>query len=107
VTTTSVPALKVVPNFRYRMTKLMQLLTLLVTFLSFWMTVYTDRVNTGEARLGLLWSPVLLLVIFGLYSVITIGYRVMTFNDCEEASKELQQQIGEARADLRSKGFLF
>ena len=33
--------------------------------------------------------------------------RVATFNDCEAASKELQRQIGEAREDLRSKGFNF
>ena len=34
-------------------------------------------------------------------------FRVATFNDCEDASKELQRQIGEAREDLRSKGFNF
>jgi dolichyl-phosphate mannosyltransferase polypeptide 3 len=33
--------------------------------------------------------------------------RVATFNDCEEAAAELQQQISEAREDLRSKGFKF
>ena len=33
--------------------------------------------------------------------------RVATFNDCEEAAKELQQQISEAREDLRGKGFNF
>ena len=32
-------------------------------------------------------------------------FRVATFNDCEDTSKELQRQIGEAREDLRSKGF--
>ena len=33
--------------------------------------------------------------------------RVATFNDCEEAAKELQEQISEAREDLRKKGFNF
>lgn len=33
--------------------------------------------------------------------------RVFTFNDCEEAAKELQVEISEAREDLRSKGFNF
>ena len=33
--------------------------------------------------------------------------RVATFNDCEEAARELQQQISEAREDLRKKGFNF
>ncbi|KAM6959553.1 dolichol-phosphate mannosyltransferase subunit 3 [Aplochiton taeniatus] len=48
--------------------------------------------------------PVYLLVLFGCYSIATIGYRVATFNDCEEAAKELQTQIAEAKADLRKKG---
>ena len=39
--------------------------------------------------------------------VLTVSCRVATFNDCEEAAKELQQQISEAREDLRSKGFNF
>ena len=67
-----------------------------------------------------------MVVLFGLYSVITIayrynkinvffliiqisyhGFRVATFNDCEAASEELQKQILEAREDLRMKGFSF
>lgn len=48
--------------------------------------------------------PVYLLVVFGCYSLATVGYRVATFNDCEEASKELQDQIKEAKEDLRRKG---
>ena len=37
----------------------------------------------------------------------TIAYIVATFNDSEEASKELQIQMGEARKYLRRKGFNF
>ncbi|KAM3596321.1 uncharacterized protein V6R79_012359 [Siganus canaliculatus] len=48
--------------------------------------------------------PLYLLVSFGCYSLATVGYRVATFNDCEEAAKELQEQIKEAREDLRKKG---
>ncbi|KAL0962553.1 hypothetical protein UPYG_G00341650 [Umbra pygmaea] len=48
--------------------------------------------------------PVYLLVVFGCYSLATVGYRVATFNDCEEASIELQAQIMEAKEDLRRKG---
>ena len=55
----------------------------------------------------ILWTPLMIVVLFGFYSVLTIAYRVATFNDCEEASKELQKQIGEAREDLRRKGFNF
>lgn len=48
--------------------------------------------------------PVYLLVVFGCYSLATVGYRVATFNDCEDAAKELQAQIKEAKADLKKKG---
>ncbi|KAK2920970.1 hypothetical protein Q8A73_000455 [Channa argus] len=48
--------------------------------------------------------PLYLLVSFGCYSLATVGYRVATFNDCEEAAKELQEQIKEAQEDLRKKG---
>ncbi|XP_029918918.1 dolichol-phosphate mannosyltransferase subunit 3 [Myripristis murdjan] len=48
--------------------------------------------------------PLYLLVTFGCYSLATVGYRVATFNDCEEAAKELQEQIKEAKEDLRKKG---
>ncbi|KAJ8354816.1 hypothetical protein SKAU_G00223830 [Synaphobranchus kaupii] len=51
--------------------------------------------------------PVYLLMVFGCYSLATVGYRVATFNDCEDAAKELQAQIIEARADLEKKGLKF
>ncbi|XP_015229160.1 PREDICTED: dolichol-phosphate mannosyltransferase subunit 3 [Cyprinodon variegatus] len=51
------------------------------------------------------WSmPLYLLVSFGCYSLATVGYRVATFNDCDEAARELQEQIKEAKEDLRKKG---
>lgn len=42
-----------------------------------------------------------------LYAVITVLYRVFTFNDCPEAAAEIQKQIDEAKADLSAKGFKF
>ncbi|XP_016133446.1 dolichol-phosphate mannosyltransferase subunit 3-like isoform X2 [Sinocyclocheilus anshuiensis] len=48
--------------------------------------------------------PVYLLVAFGCYSLAAVGYRVATFNDCEDAAKELQAQIKEAKEDLKKKG---
>lgn len=48
--------------------------------------------------------PVYLLVVFGCYCLATVGYRVATFNDCEDAARELQAQIQEAKKDLKKKG---
>lgn len=42
-----------------------------------------------------------------VYAVITVLYRVFTFNNCPEAAEELQNQIKEAREDLTKKGFTF
>lgn len=48
--------------------------------------------------------PLYLLVSFGCFSLATVGYRVATFNDCEEAAKELKEQIKEAQEDLKKRG---
>ncbi|NXH10616.1 DPM3 mannosyltransferase, partial [Bucco capensis] len=58
-------------------------------------------------RQALLPLPVYLLVTFGCYSLATVGYRLATFNDCEEAAAELQEQISAARADLSRRGLRF
>ena len=42
-----------------------------------------------------------------ILQLVNVMIRVATFNDCEDAAKELQLQISEAREDLRSKGFNF
>lgn len=51
--------------------------------------------------------PIYALIVFGCYSLATIGYRVATFNDCVEASESLKQEINDARQDLSKKGFKF
>lgn len=49
-------------------------------------------------------SPIIFVILFGLYAVTVVLYRVFTFNNCEEAAKELQEQIVEAKRDLQEKG---
>ncbi|KAM6309424.1 dolichol-phosphate mannosyltransferase subunit 3 [Podargus strigoides] len=61
----------------------------------------------AQYRQALLPLPVYLLVAFGCYSLATVGYRLATFNDCEEAAAELQEHISMARADLRRRGLRF
>ncbi|EDW14584.1 dolichol-phosphate mannosyltransferase subunit 3 [Drosophila mojavensis] len=51
--------------------------------------------------------PLVLLVLFGIYSAWIVLYRTFTFNDCPSAAKELQLEILEARKDLIAKGFKF
>ncbi|XP_034137570.1 dolichol-phosphate mannosyltransferase subunit 3 [Drosophila guanche] len=68
-------------------------------------TVQTQFTSKYLLQIQLL--PLLLLVLFGVYSVWTVLYRTFTFNDCPEAAKELQSEILEARKDLIAKGFRF
>merc|ERR1712168_1728287 len=51
--------------------------------------------------------PIYLIIVFGLYSLSVIAYRVATFTDCTEDALELKRQIIEAKQDLLSKGFVF
>ncbi|XP_039219252.1 dolichol-phosphate mannosyltransferase subunit 3 isoform X1 [Crotalus tigris] len=93
------------------MTKLLQWLGSLAILGSIWAALMLDLV--GQHPLSpswrqLLWPlPIYLLVMFGCYSLGVVGYRLATFNDCQEASLELQAQIREARADLARRGMKF
>jgi len=89
-------------------TKLFEWCTAAAVFVAVWLSLLMGKLgNIDEHRDLVLASPILLVAIFGLYSVAVIAYRVLTFNDCEEAAAELQKQISEAREDLRNKGFKF
>uniref|UniRef100_A0A8D2ZNW1 Dolichol-phosphate mannosyltransferase subunit 3 n=1 Tax=Scophthalmus maximus TaxID=52904 RepID=A0A8D2ZNW1_SCOMX len=89
------------------MTKLQQWLLGVSLVVAVWAVVTFDLLDLRLSRTyrEVAWPmPLYLLVSFGCYSLATVGYRVATFNDCEEAALELQQQIQEAREDLRKRG---
>merc|ERR1712142_598075 len=93
-----------------RMTKLMQWLLVACIYGSLYCAVLGDVLPvqlTHNARMGVVISPVILVILFGVYSVVTILYRVATFNDCEDAAAELKEQIRMAKEDLTSKGMKF
>ncbi|KAF9528122.1 dolichol-phosphate mannosyltransferase subunit 3 [Crepidotus variabilis] len=48
--------------------------------------------------------PWWLLVSFGAYSLVSIGWGLLTLRECPEAYNELMSEIAEAKNDLRSKG---
>ncbi|XP_041823170.1 dolichol-phosphate mannosyltransferase subunit 3 [Melanotaenia boesemani] len=89
------------------MTKLMQWLSGVSLLGAIWALVTFDllELSLPQTYKEVAWPmPLYLLVSFGCFSLATVGYRVATFNDCEDAAKELQQQIKEAKEDLRKKG---
>ncbi|XP_038624575.1 dolichol-phosphate mannosyltransferase subunit 3 [Tachyglossus aculeatus] len=92
------------------MTKLAQWLWAVALLGSAWAAL---TLGPGGRALPLPWHQILgplpayLLVVTGCYALGTVGYRVARFNDCEDAARELQAQIREARADLGRKGLRF
>ncbi|XP_024153944.1 dolichol-phosphate mannosyltransferase subunit 3 [Oryzias melastigma] len=89
------------------MTKLMQWLFGVSLLGTLWALVSFDLLDwkVPHTYREVAWPmPLYLLVSFGCFSLATVGYRVATFNDCEEAAKELQEQIREAKEDLRRRG---
>uniref|UniRef100_A0A3Q3XFL3 Dolichol-phosphate mannosyltransferase subunit 3 n=1 Tax=Mola mola TaxID=94237 RepID=A0A3Q3XFL3_MOLML len=89
------------------MTKLLQWLFGVSALVAVWALLTFDLLDLSlpQTYREVAWPmPVYLLVSFGCYSLAIVGYRVATFNDCEEAAEELRQQIKEAKEDLRKKG---
>ncbi|MEQ2268392.1 Dolichol-phosphate mannosyltransferase subunit 3, partial [Xenotaenia resolanae] len=89
------------------MTKLLQWLLGVSLLGAIWAVVAFDLLELSLTRTyrEVAWPmPLYLLVSFGCYSLATVGYRVATFNDCDEAARELQEQIKEAKDDLKKKG---
>ncbi|XP_069141483.1 dolichol-phosphate mannosyltransferase subunit 3-like [Argopecten irradians] len=90
--------------------KLFQWLFGVGSFLAVWLSFVLNYIETdlsNSYKDVILFLPLYLLIAFACVSLAIIGYRVAIFNDCVEASEELQQQIEEAKADLKKKGFKF
>ncbi|XP_078042218.1 dolichyl-phosphate mannosyltransferase subunit 3 [Augochlora pura] len=89
------------------MTKLMEWLFIATIFLGMWFSAITGNIKLSVIREWhqvIIFMPLIALALFGLYAIITVLYRVFTFNNSESAAAELQQQIEEAKKDLQSKG---
>uniref|UniRef100_A0A6M2E2D9 Dolichol-phosphate mannosyltransferase subunit 3 n=1 Tax=Amblyomma tuberculatum TaxID=48802 RepID=A0A6M2E2D9_9ACAR len=87
------------------MTKLMQWLLGLSIFVAVWGALLSQRMGAADTHIWLL--PVYTCVVFGVYATSVVIYRVLTFNNCEEAATELKKQIVEAREDLKKRGYKF
>ena len=92
-----------------KMTKLTEWLSLLVILASVWYGILTQNFGNlaTDHPILTLWWPIGLIIMCGISALFVIIYRVITFNDCEEAAEELQKQIQEAKEDLKSKGLKF
>ncbi|KAI4455012.1 dolichol-phosphate mannosyltransferase subunit 3 [Holotrichia oblita] len=92
------------------MTKLLEWLSAFIALFSVWYLLISKKVArdfVSENETLIFYSPIIAILLFGMYAASVVFYRVFTFNDCEEAAKELHKEIREAREDLRIKGFNF
>ncbi|CAG7823069.1 unnamed protein product [Allacma fusca] len=89
------------------MTKLTEFLAVFTAFIAGWLLIVKLCGNNVVSTYVLLPLPLHVIIIFGIYSVATVLYRTFNFKDCPAAAKELQEQIEEARKDLRMKGLKF
>ncbi|XP_021928448.1 dolichol-phosphate mannosyltransferase subunit 3 [Zootermopsis nevadensis] len=92
------------------MTKLIEWLFGMGIFLGIWGALISRQIKVHlleEWMSVIVPLPLILVTLFGVYSVIVVLWRVYTFNNCDEAAKELQKEIQQAKADLRQKGISF
>ncbi|KAF2896355.1 hypothetical protein ILUMI_09818 [Ignelater luminosus] len=92
------------------MTKLIEWLTVFGCIFCAWAALVTNKIEnnfTKQYFSVILYSPIIFVVLFGVYAAMVVLYRTFTFNNCEEAAVELQKEIKEAREDLSKLGFKF
>lgn len=90
--------------------KLFQWLMGVGSFMTVWLAYVMGYMQTEirkEYHEIIITLPVYLLITFACFTLGMIGFRVATFNDCVEASRELKEQIEEARRDLEKKGYKY
>jgi len=89
------------------MTKLLEWVTVAGLFAAVWAVLLSKNpVEDSDdcVRHFVLFLPFYAALAFAVVSISIIAWRVYTFNTCEEAAKELQQEIKDARADLKRRG---
>ena len=56
------------------MTKLLEWLSLAAVIAVVWIAAFTNKI-LPQFRTEILWTPLVMVVLFGIYSVLTIAYR--------------------------------
>lgn len=91
------------------MTKLLEWISALSAVFAIWYSLiggYVKHPAIDQNMNLIIISPLLFVLLFGLYAATVVLYRVFTFNNCEAAAKELQAEILEAKKDLQDRGLI-
>ncbi|VDM32341.1 unnamed protein product [Hydatigera taeniaeformis] len=82
--------------------------TALVISVALWFgALYAPVSRPHYLDLIILYSPVVAVILFGMFSIFFVVYGVLTFNDCPGEDEKLKQQINEAKRNLQKSGFEF
>ena len=73
-----------------------------VCFLSFWLALIKNETRSPL----IIYSPILLVGLLGIYAVGSISLGLMSFMDAPEAAAEIERQITEAKAEMKKRGVL-
>jgi len=72
-------------------------------FLAVWFYALSKQQDDARSLMVEL-APVWAVLVLGVYAASSLVYGVLTFKDCPEAAKELEQQVSEAKAEMRKRG---
>lgn len=88
------------------MIKALQWFSGVVVFLAIWSGILLSPLPDSYLLKNIiLYLPVVVIIILGLFSLGCIVYNVLTFNDCPEEANKLKIQIEEARRELNAAGY--
>jgi dolichyl-phosphate mannosyltransferase polypeptide 3 len=75
-----------------------------VSFLSVWLALINGSDSTSNPLV--LYAPVWLIVLLGLYAIGSVVFGLISFKDTPEAAAEIERQILEAKAEMKTRGVL-
>uniref|UniRef100_A0A7S4JTX8 Dolichol-phosphate mannosyltransferase subunit 3 n=1 Tax=Odontella aurita TaxID=265563 RepID=A0A7S4JTX8_9STRA len=84
-------------------------------FLATWQAALTHKTTIVEAlgtvgielslgNIAVTYAPFWAISCIGIFAVMSIGYGVLTFEDCPEATAELDRQVKDTREELKKRG---
>jgi hypothetical protein len=79
-----------------------------VAFLAVWYAALSSTSTTDDdlTTLLIVYAPVWAIVFLGSYAVATIAIGLTNFRDCPEASAEIEEQVKEAKAEMKKRGVI-
>jgi Dolichol-phosphate mannosyltransferase subunit 3 (DPM3) len=106
------PTIVVKKGGHTRMTRLLRYQVFLgygAVFAGVWYSALTRRSAwelSSELDSLLRWTPLIAVFLVGLYLACRVAYGVATFESHPEAAAELEQQVKEAKAEMKKRGIV-